>query len=317
MIELSDIYAARERIRSLVQRTPLEYSRSLTKLTGAETYLKLEMMRETRAFKIRGAVNFMLAMPESERAKGVVAASGGSHAVGVAFAANRLGVPATIVMTERSPVNLQMICRDYGAEVIVKGQVYNDSALVAKEIAGVRGITLIHSYDDPWIVAGQGTIGIEVVEDLPDVDTVIIPVGGGGLLAGAGCALKSIRSGIEVIGVEPENANAMTLSLREGRLVTLEAPSSLADKLVVKATGDLNLAMAKRYVDRMVTVSEEDIATHILTLLEKASIMAEGAAAAAAAALFALQDQLKGRKVALILTGGNISPQTLAQLLAK
>lgn len=317
MIELRDIYAARRRIRPLVERTPLEYSRSLSKITGTETYVKLEMMRETRAFKIRGAVNFLLAMPEAERSKGVMAASGGSHAMGVAFAANRLGVRSTIVMTERSSENLRAMCREYGAEVIVQGQVYNDSAQIAEGIAKERGMTLIHSYDDPLIVAGQGTIGLEIMEDLPDVEAVVAPVGGGGLLAGVGCALKSVRPGVEVIGVEPENANAMTLSLRENKLVTLENPRSLADRLVVKTPGELTLAMAKRYVDRMVNVTEEEIATHIVMLMEKVGVLAEGAAATASAALFSLKGDLRGRKVVLILTGGNIAPSVLATVLAQ
>lgn len=317
MIAIQEIYAARQRIAPLVQRTPLEYSRPLTEQTGVETYLKLEMMRETRAFKVRGAANFMLAMTEAQRAHGVVAASGGSHAVGVASVANHLRLPATIVMTERSPENLRRICRGYGAEVIVQGQVYDDAAQVAIELSHSTGRPLIHSYDDPHIIAGQGTIGIEIMEDLPAVDAVLVPVGGGGLLAGVGCAIKTLRPEVEVIGVEPEQAAAMTLSLKEGRQVWLDDPRSLADKLVVKAPGRLNLAMAQRYVDRMVTVSEADIAKAIVALLDGCSILAEGAAAAALAALWALRDELKGRRVALILTGGNIAPTTLAQVLAQ
>mgnify|MGYP001137407193 CR=1 FL=1 len=317
MVKIQDIYAARRRIAPLVQRTPLEYSRPLSEVTGADVYLKLEMMRETRAFKVRGATNFIMALSPEERQQGIVAASGGSHAVGVACAANRLGVPATLVLTERSPRHLRAICASYGAEVVVQGQVYNDAAAVAEEISRKTGRRFIHSYDDPFIIAGQGTVGLEIMEDLPDVDAVLVPVGGGGLLAGVGCAVKTLRPQAEVIGVEPQQAAAMAASLREGRQVWLEDPRSLADRLVVKAVGALNLAMAQHYADRVVTVSEEAIARAICSLLDKASLLAEGAAATALAALEAQRDALQGRKVVLILTGGNIDPRVLAGVLSQ
>lgn len=315
MITMQEILAARRRIGPLVQRTPLEYSRPLSALTGAQVYLKLEMMRETRAFKIRGAVNFLSALPPERRQLGVVAASGGSHAQGVAYAAHMLGVPATLVMTERSPENLRAICRSYGAEVLVQGQVYNDAAQVAEEISRETGRPLVHSYDDPFIIAGQGTIGLEIAEELPEVDAVIIPVGGGGLLAGAGCAIKSLCPGARVIGVEPEQAAAMAASLQAGRLVHLEDPRSIADKLVVKSVGQLTLAMAQRYADRVVTVPEEAISRAIYTFLNQVNLLVEGAGAAALAALQALAPELQGRRVALVLTGGNIDARVLARVL--
>lgn len=266
---------------------------------------------------MRGAANFIAAMSPEERGRGVVAASGGSHAAGVAYAADRLGASATIVMTERSPVNLRDLCRGYGAEVIVQGQVYNDAVAVAEAISQESGRRLVHSYDDPLIIAGQGTVGIEIIEDLPDVDAVFVPVGGGGLLAGVGCALKTLRPAAEVIGVEPENAAAMAVPLREGRQVWLENPRSLADKLVVKAVGRLNLEMAQDYADRVVTVSEAAISRGIYTLLARGGILTEGAAAAAFAALEETRDQMQGRKIALILTGANIDPPVLARVLTE
>lgn len=317
MIEANDIYAARQRIAPLVTRTPLEYSQPLSELTGAEVYLKLEMMRETRAFKIRGAVNCMAAMSPQDRAQGVVAASGGSHAQGVAFAANRLGIPATIVMTERSSQNLRDICRGYGAEVIVKGQIFNDAQAVAEEISRETGRPLVHSFEDPLIIAGQGTIGLEIAEDLPDVEAVIAPVGGGGLLGGAGCAIKTLCPGAQVIGVEPDQVASMTAAMRAGRPVTVENPRSLADKLVVQTVGDLTLRVAQRYTDEMVNVSEAEIAQALCTILHKTNLLAEGAAAASLAALHRLGDRLRGKKVALILTGGNIDTKVLARVLAE
>lgn len=314
-MNIQEIYAARKRIAPLVERTPLEYSRLLSDLTGAHVYLKLEMMRETRAFKVRGASNFLVALSPEERSRGVVAASGGSHAVGVASVAARLGVSATIVMTERSPVNLRTICRGYGAEVLVRGQVYNDASEVAGQISRSTGRRLIHSYDDPFIVAGQGTIGLEIMESLPEVDAVFVPVGGGGLLGGVGCAIKTLKPKAAVIGVEPEKAAAMYESLRQGTIVHLSDPRSLADKLVVKSVGELNLSLAQRYADRVVTVSEEAIARGIHTFLDQASLLVEGAGAAALAALQQVQGEFAGKHVALILTGGNIDPAVLARVL--
>ncbi|MFZ5827623.1 MAG: threonine ammonia-lyase [Bacillota bacterium] len=315
MINIQEIYAARKRIAPLVERTPLEYSRLLSDMTGAQVYLKLEMMRETRAFKVRGAANFLVALSPEERSKGVVAASGGSHAVGVAYAAAKLGVPATIVMTERSPVNLRAICQGYGAEVLVRGQVYNDAAEVAGEISRATGRRVIHSYDDPHIVAGQGTVGLEIMEALPEVDAVFVPVGGGGLLGGVGCAIKTLKPKAAVIGVEPEQAAAMYESLQQGEIVHLPDPRSLADKLVVKAVGELNLTLAQRYADRVVTVSEEAIARGIYTFLDRAGVLVEGAGAAALAALQQVQGEFAGKRVALVLTGGNIDPPVLARVL--
>lgn len=313
---MQEIYAARKRIAGLVNRTPLEYSQPLSVLTGAEVYLKLEMMRETRAFKIRGAVNFLMAMTPEERRRGVVAASGGSHAQGVAFAANRLGVPATIVMTERAPQNLVEICRGYGAEVVVEGQVYNDALKRAEAISRETGRRQVHSYDDPYIIAGQGTVGLEIMEDLPDPDAVFVPVGGGGLLGGVGCAVKSLSPSTTVLGVEPEQAAGMTRALEAGAIVHLDDPRSLADKLVTKAVGPLTLAGAQRYADGMVLVSEMAVAEAIRTFLGRVNLLVEGAGAAALAALQARQSDWQGRKVVLILTGGNIDLSVLQRVLA-
>jgi len=317
VVTITDILAARQRIRGLVEPTPLEYSRPLSELTGAHVYLKMELMRETRAFKIRGAANFLQSLPAAERARGVVAASGGSHAQGVAYAAGRLGVPATIVMTERSPLNLRAICRSYGAKVLVQGQVYDDASLVAADISRETGRRLIHSYDDPDIIAGQGTIGLEIAEALPDLDIAIVPVGGGGLLGGVGCALHALRPTAKVIGVEPEQAAAMAESLKVGTLVRLADPRSIADKLVVKSVGRLNLQMAQLYVERIVTVPEEAIGEAIYTFLNQVNLLVEGAGAAALAALRHMGEEWRGRKVVLVLTGGNIEAHVLARVIAQ
>lgn len=314
---LTDVLDAARTIAPHVGVTPLEYSPAFSAETGAQVYLKLEMLRETRAFKIRGACNFMARLTPEQRQRGVVAASGGSHAQGVAFAAHRFGVKATIVMTERSPLNLRQICRDYGAEVIVAGQVYEDAQERASAIAAETGAVPVHSFHDPLIIAGQGTIGLEILQAQPDIDAVIVPVGGGGLLGGVGLVAKSINPAIRVIGVEPAGAASMTAALGAGAPVRLENVRSVADKLVTRSTGELNLAMAQRFCDEVVLVDEPTIRQAMRDLLGTANLLAEGAAASALAALRAKAAELAGRKVALILTGGNVDAAVLASVLGE
>lgn len=312
---LTDVLEAARTIAPFVAPTPLEPSPGFSRETGAEVWLKLEMLRETRAFKIRGACNFMAHLPAEQRQRGVVAASGGSHAQGVAFAARKFGVKATIVMTERSPANLRLICRDYGAEVIVAGQVYEDAQEHASRIALETGAVPVHSFNDPYIVAGQGTIGLEILQALPDVEAVIVPVGGGGLLGGVGLVAKSINPAVQVIGVEPAGAASMTAALLAGAPVRLENVGSVADKLVTRSTGELNLELARRYCDEVVLVDEAAVKQAMRDLLGTANLLAEGAAAAALAALRQKAGALKGKKVALVLTGGNVDAKVLASVL--
>lgn len=314
---LTDVLDAARTIAPYVTQTPLEHSPALSREAGAEVYLKLELLRETRAFKIRGACNFMARLTAEQRSRGVVAASGGSHAQGVAYAARRLGVQATIVMTERSPRNLRQICRDYGAEVIVAGQVYEDAQERAAAIAAETGAVPVHSFNDPWIIAGQGTVGLEILQALPSVDAIIVPVGGGGLLGGVGLVAKSVNPAIRVIGVEPAGAASMTAALVAGEPIRLTNVGSVADKLVTRSTGPLNLALAKAYCDDLVLVEEAAIRQGIRDLLGMANLLAEGAAAAALAALRLRAAELAGRKVALVLTGGNIEAGVLASVLGE
>lgn len=316
MPQLTDVLDAARTIAPHVGETPLEYCAAVSQEVGAAVWFKPEMFRETRSFKIRGACNVIARMTPEQRSTGVVAASGGSHAQGVAYAARRFGTAATIVMTERSPHNLRQICRDYGAKVIVAGQVYDDAQERAIAIAAETGAMLIHSYDDPLIVAGQGTIGLEILRQLPDADAIIVPVGGGGLLGGVGLVAKAINPAIQVIGVEPEGAASLSAALQAGQIVRLESVRSIADKLVTRSTGVLNLALAQRYCDQVVLVSEAQIAQAIRDLLSMANLLAEGAAASALAALRLRAGALAGKKVVLVLTGGNIDPAVLAGVLA-
>lgn len=314
---LKDILRAKQVISRWVDTTPLEYERSISTQTGVDVYLKMEMMRETRAFKIRGACNFIASLSQHEKQKGVIAASGGSHALGVAYAGMMMDVPTTIVVTERAPQYIAQACTLYGAKVIVAGEVYDDAKNIALGMAGDRGLTFIHSYDDSRIIAGQGTIGLEIFEKLPDPDVIICPVGGGGLINGVGLVTDALNPQTEVWGVEPVNAAAMTLSLQKGDCIKLEDPRSIADKLVVRQIGALNLRIAQKTVSNMVTVSEDEIRQAMQLLMTKTNIWAEGAAASALAALLRYKDRLQGKKVVLILTGGNVDSEVVKQVLGE
>ena len=315
MVTLLNVFEAEQRIRPYVSPTPFEYSRILSQEYQANLYLKIESFRELRSFKVRGAMNFMQTHLDQAKQTGVVASSGGSHALGVAFAANKLGINATIVMTERAPKNLVTMVESYGANVIVKGAVYNDASKVAHEIETRENRLYIDSFNDPAIIAGQGTIGLEMLRDVPDLDLILVPVGGGGLLAGVSMVAKTVNPNIQVIGLEPTQAAAMTESLNQDQLIELADPGSIADKLVVKQVGDLTLRMAKQYVDHMVTLTEDEIKKAMFTFHEKASLLIEGAAAVPLAAIQSQKVDVKGKKVGLILTGGNVSPNTFSQVL--
>lgn len=314
-VGLIDILRARKQISPWVKATPLEYERSLSAQTGVSVYLKLEMMRETRAFKIRGACNFVASLSDQERRQGIIAASGGSHALGVAYAGMLMNVPTTIVVTERAPKNIAEQCTRYGAKVIVSGEVYDDAKNIAMAMAGDRGLTFVHSFDDARIIAGQGTIGIEIFEELEDPDVIICPVGGGGLINGVGIVTHALSPHTEVWGVEPMNAAALTQSLQKGECVKLDDPRSIADKLVVRQVGTQNLKIAQKTISNMVTVSEDEIRRAMHLLLTQTNLWVEGAAAAALAALLRHQDRLQGKKVVLILTGGNVDARIVHAVL--
>lgn len=317
MVTFTEVLQARKNIRGCVEKTPLEHSRRLSRMFGADIYLKLENFRELRSFKVRGTTNFIASNREKCRENGVVAASGGSHALGVAWAAAMNNIQATIVMTERAPRNLVRIVESFGAGVEVKGQVYDDACRRAGEIAAGTGALYIDSFNDPYIIAGQGTIALEMLEEVPDLDTIICPVGGGGLLAGAALAAKTMRPECRVLGVEPENACAMYRSLAADRLVVLDNPRSIADKLVTRQTGELNFRMAKRYADAVYCVSEDQIRDAIWTFLNETSLLVEGAGAAPLALLQSGQLTAQSGKIGLVITGGNIDAKALAAIIAR
>ncbi len=309
---LADIQRARGLLASHLARSPLERSPVLSRELEADVYLKLETVHPTRSFKVRGALNKIASLRANPtlRARGVVAASAGSHAQGVAFAAWRIGMPATVVMPRGVSETIVNVCRAYGAKVVLEGEVYDDTLAAAHDIEARGGKTFIHPYADRSIVAGQGTIGLEILDELPEADVVVVPVGGGGLISGIAAAVKESGAKAAVHGVEPEEADAVGRSVAAGRIVSLPRPRSIADKLVTKSTDPLNLALIRRYVDGMVTVADDAIADAMFVYLERLSLLVEGAGAASLAAARAGAVDVRGKKVVLVVSGGN-TPATL------
>jgi len=315
MLGLRDVVAAREIVDRYLPRAPLERSPLLSDQLGTEIYLKIETFKPTRTFKVRGALNKIAALDAAARSRGVVAASAGSHAQGVSYAAATLGAPATVVMPEGVSPAIVAVCRAYGATVLLRGEVYDDTLALAHEIEAAEGKTFVHPYADPLIVAGQGTVGLEIWDELPDADLVVVAVGGGGLLAGLALALKERGSTARIVGVEPEGADAVRRSVAAGHPVTLDHPHSIADKLVAKSTNELNVELARRYVDEIVTVSEAALAQATFDYLEGLSLLVEPSGAAPLAAIRSGATAI-GRKTVLVVSGGNAQPAVLARILA-
>ncbi|AFL99420.1 L-threonine ammonia-lyase [Desulfitobacterium dehalogenans ATCC 51507] len=317
LLTLKQIQEAQKAIHPYIHRTLLDHSSNLSALAGTEIYLKLENLQKTGSFKVRGAMNKALKLSEEEKKKGVLAASAGNHAQGVAMAAARIGIPSTIVMPENAPLAKVSATEGYGAQVILSGAVFDDAYQKAVEIQKETGATFIHAFDDLEVMAGQGTIGLEVFEELPEVDTVLVPIGGGGLIAGIAVALKSLKPSVRIIGVQAAGAASMAYALNIGKPEPLAQANTLADGIAVKRAGDLTFATVRDYVDEMVTVEEEEISQAILLLMERTKTLAEGAGAVAVAAALQGKINLKSQKTVLILSGGNIDVNFLAQIIER
>lgn len=317
LLTLKHILEAQNAIQSFVHRTPLDHSMTFSSLTGGKIYLKMENLQKTGSFKVRGAANKIVKLSLEDKKNGVLAASAGNHAQGVALAASRLGIPATIVMPESAPLAKVSATEGYGAKVILSGSVYDDAYQKAMEVQSKAGATFIHAFNDLDVMAGQGTIGLEIFEDLPQVDTVLVPIGGGGLIAGIAVAMKSLRPNIRIIGVEAKGASCMLHALQVGKPEPLEQASTLADGIAVKCAGDLTFQTVSHYVDDIVTVEEEEISEAILILMERSKSIAEGAGAVAIAAALQRKVDLTGQNTVLILSGGNIDVNFLAQIIER
>ena len=316
MVSLADVEAARLIVDRYLPRAPIERSPYLSQLLGVEILLKIETFKPTRTFKVRGALNKIASLDAPARGRGVVAASAGSHAQGVSYAAYRLGAPATVVMPRGVSDTIVGVCRAYGAEVLLEGEMYDDTLALAHRIEREQGKTFVHPYADPLIIAGQGTIGLEILDDVADVETVIVPVGGGGLIGGVALALKERRPAVRVIGVEPEGSDAVRRSRAAGHPVQLEHPHSVADKLVAKGTEQLNVDLARAYVDDIVTVTDAALEAATYDYLERLSLLVEPSGAATLAAVRSGAARPNGKTV-LVVSGGNAAAPVLARILAE
>ena len=278
MIDIASIQTARENLRGQVLKTPFTLSRTLSDIFGAEIWLKFENLQFTASFKERGALNRMLTLSEAERAKGVIAVSAGNHAQGVAYHAQRMGVPAVIVMPRFTPTVKVANTRRFGAEVVLAGDTFDDAKARGYELAQERGLIMIHPYDDEAVIAGQGTVGLEMLEDQPQLDTLAVAIGGGGLISGIATAAKALKPGIEIVGVQTERFPSMYAALKG---VTMpQGPYTIAEGIAVKSPGDITREVAGRLVDRIELVSESDIEHAIVVLLEIEKSVVEGAGAA-------------------------------------
>ena len=318
MIGLKEIEEARARSSVTLRPTPCVKSEPLSQLCGATVWLKMENLQRTGSFKDRGALNKLLQLTAEERARGVIGASAGNHAQGVAWHAGRLGIPATIVMPVRTPLVKVVNTRNFGATVVQYGNNLEESFLEARRIQQEQNLVFVHPFDDEAIVAGQGTIGLELVEQVPTMDFVICPIGGGGLIAGMAAALKEINPRVRIIGVQTAALPSMKKSLEAGEPLSLTPANTIADGIAVKRPGAMNLAYVQKFVDEVVTVDEEEIASAILLLLEREKAVVEGAGAASLAAL--LHGKIPaaaGRRVVLVLSGGNIDVNLISRIIER
>jgi threonine dehydratase len=315
-LTLADIRAARDRIAGAIHVSPCPESPALSELTGCRVYCKLDSLQRTGSFKERGARNALLLLSAEQRKQGVIAASAGNHALALACHGRDLGIPVTVVMPQFAPLIKVATCRRFGATVVLHGDDFAQAKSKADELKTAQGLTYIHGFDDPAVIAGQGTIGLELLEQVPQLDAVIVPVGGAGLIAGVSLAIKSLRPEVRIIGVEAELMPSFTSALAAGHSVVCPARPTLADGLATTRVGNNAFAIARERVDRIVTVSEELIALSILRLIELEKSVVEGAAAAPLAALLSGQlPELKGKSVALLLCGGNIDPLVLGRVI--
>jgi len=316
-LSLADIHAAMARIRDSIYLSPCARSEDFSQHTGNSVYLKLDNLQRTGAFKERGALNKLLTLSTEERDRGVIAASAGNHAQGIAYHAGRHGIRAQIVMPLTTPLIKVSATKGYGAEVVLHGANYDEACEEAVRRSETLGMTFIHPFDDEVVMAGQGTMGLEILQQVPDVEAIIAPIGGGGLIAGVGCAVKETNPRIRVIGVQPARLPSMKVALAEGHPVTLSPAATIADGIAVRRAGEKTLPLIQKYVDDIVTVDEEEIANAVLLLLEREKTLAEGAGAAAIAALINHKTSLNGNKVAVLVCGGNIDVSLLSRIMER
>ncbi len=317
-LNLADIQTACQRIKDVIEKTPCDYSEVLSRRYGCQIYLKLENLQITGSFKARGAFNKMLQLTAEQRAAGVIAASAGNHAQGVAYVARQLGIEATIVMPETTPLAKIRGTEEFGASIVLHGSRYAEAFEKACELQQQHGYTFIHAFDDLQIIAGQGTLGLEVLEQVPDLDMLVVPIGGGGLIAGSAIAIKQTRPEVRIIGVEAERIPAMKTSIEVGHIEPYHPANTIADGISITTVGQHTYPLVKQYVDEVVTVSEEHIAAAIMELLEREKTLAEGAGAVGFAALsHGGIENINDKKIVIVVSGGNIDMTMLQVILER
>jgi threonine dehydratase len=317
-VSLAAVENAQKRIAGGIYFSPCPKSIPLSELCGSEVYCKLEYLQRTGSFKERGARNALLKIDEAQRRRGVVAASAGNHALGLAYHGKMLAIPVTVVMPVTAPLIKRFTCEGFGARVVLSGENFNEACTAAIRIAETESLHYVHGFDDEDIIAGQGTCGLEILQQIPDADALIVPVGGGGLIAGIAAAAKALKPRLKIIGVEPENAACFKTALDQGHPQKITLKPTIADGLAVAEAGSHAFEIAKNLVDEMVTVSEPYLELAILRILELEKGVVEGAGAAALAALMQHPlPELKGKKIVIILSGGNIDPMVLGRVIEK
>ena len=317
MINLADVKAALDRIRASIYLSPCTISATFSQLTGNSIYLKLDNLQRTGAFKERGALNKLLTLTKQERDQGVIAASAGNHAQGLAYHAGKLGIRAQICMPLTTPLIKVSATKAYGADVVLHGANYDEACEEAIHRGNQQQLTFVHPFDDDAVIAGQGTIGLEMLQQHPEIEAVVVPIGGGGLIGGIACAIKETNPKVQIVGVQTSRLPSMKAAVTQGKPVTIPAAATIADGIAVRRAGDRTLPLVKKYVDQIVTVDEEEIANAILLLLEREKTMAEGAGAAAIAAMVNHKVELSGKKIAVLVCGGNIDVTLLSRIIER
>jgi len=318
MLELDDVLAARDRVAETARHTPLEYSHTFSEMTGADVHPKLECFQRTGSFKIRGATNRIRTLSEDQQAAGVVTASAGNHAQGVALAATRSGVDSKVVMPESAPISKLKATKSYGADVVLHGADYDDAQTHAHELEREEDRTYVHAFDDEYVMAGQGTLGLEIVEDCPDLDTVVAPIGGGGLISGIATAVKGRKPDARVVGVQAEGASTVAQSLTKGEPRGVDHVDTIADGIAVSKVGDQTFPVIQERVDEVVTVSDDEIATALVLMLERGKTLVEGAGATPLAAVLEGKfDYDEGETIVPALCGGNIDLNLLTTVIVR
>ena len=318
MLTLDKVYHAHYVLKDAIRKTDIIYSPTISQDSGCEVYLKTENLQITGSFKVRGAYYKISQLTDEEKARGVIACSAGNHAQGVALASKKFGIKSIICMPDGAPISKVEATKSYGAEVVLVPGVYDDAHNRAEELKEERGYTFIHPFDDEDVIAGQGTIGLEIMEQLKDADAIVVPVGGGGLVSGVAFAVKSLNRNVRVYGVQSAGAPSMLNSLEHHKIETLPSVSTVADGIAVKEPGKLTFDVCEKYVDGIVSVTDDQVSAAILALIEKQKMIAEGAGAVAlAAVMFDKIPDVKGKKVVCLVSGGNIDVTILSRVISR